>query len=349
MSLSIGIVGLPNVGKSTLFRALTKKQVDVSNYPFCTIDPSVGVVAVPDPRLGKLAALNKSVKKIPGTVEFVDIAGLVKGAAKGEGLGNKFLSHIREVDAIAHVVRGFNDDNIIHVEGKVDAEADKSTIELELILADLETVTKHFDKLTKLVRGHDKISAKKLPVVEKIKITLENEKLAGTLQFDEEELELIKELNLLTLKPVIQVLNVDEEDAAKSHEDYIAISAKIEAEIAELSSEEQKSYLTDLGLTEAGLDRLAREGYKTLDLITFFTSGPEETRAWEIPRGTTAPGAAGVIHTDFEEKFIKAEVIGYDDYIGAGSENAAKEAGKMHLEGKEYIVQDGDVIFFHHG
>ena len=355
MSFSIGIVGLPNVGKSTLFKALTKKQVDAANYPFCTIDPNVGTVAVPDERLEQLARVSKSEKIVPTIIEFVDIAGLVKGASKGEGLGNQFLANIREVDAIVQVVRKFSDTNVIHVHNKIDPESDKETINLELVLADLQTIEKRRDKLTKMARGQDKESVRTLAVVERIATALEQGKLASMVPISDEERPLIKDLNLLTSKPMLYVLNVDEDyqfqetstkGGSASGGDYVPISAKIEAELAELSDQEAKAYLQELGWQVSGLDRLIAASYKLLDLVTYFTSGPMESKAWTIRRGTKAPQAAGVIHTDFERGFIRAEVISWDKLVSAGSEAAAKERGWVRIEGKEYTVVDGDVCHF---
>ena len=345
MSFSIGIVGLPNVGKSTLFKALTKKQVDAANYPFCTIDPNVGVVAVSDQRLEKLAQVSKSEKIIPTTIEFVDIAGLVKDAHKGEGLGNKFLANIREVDAIAQVVRKFSDKNVVHVSGEVNPDSDKETINLELIFADLQTVEKRHSSLTRLTHGQDKEALKALAVIDKIKNALDAGKLAISVDLKPEEEIYIKDLNLLTRKPMLYVLNVDE-DKVYQESDYIPISAKIEAELSELSDEEAKQYLKDLGMEQSGLDKLITASYKLLDLITFLTSGPKETKAWTIKRGTKAPQAAGVIHTDFEKGFIRAEIINWQDFVKAGGETAAKEQGLIRTEGKDYEMKDGDVCHF---
>ncbi|MBN1779175.1 MAG: redox-regulated ATPase YchF [Candidatus Buchananbacteria bacterium] len=345
MSFSIGIVGLPNVGKSTLFKALTKKQVDAANYPFCTIDPNVGTVAVPDNRLEALSKVSKSEKIVPTTIEFVDIAGLVKDAHKGEGLGNKFLSHIREVDAIAQVVRNFSDKNVVHINNKVDPQSDRETINLELIFADLQTLEKRQQNLVRLTHGQDKEAKKALAVVEKIKAALDAGKMASTVELSVEEQVYIKDLNLLTRKPMLYVLNVDE-DKIYQETDYIPISAKIEAEISELSETEAKEYLKTLGLQQSGLDRLIQASYKLLDLITYFTSGPMESKAWTIKAGTKAPQAAGVIHTDFEKGFIRAEIINWQDLVNAGGEVAAKEKGLIRLEGKEYVMQDGDVCHF---
>lgn len=345
MSFSIGIVGLPNVGKSTLFNAVTKKQVDAANYPFCTIEPNVGTVAVPDARLDQLAVISKSEKIIPTTIEFVDIAGLVKDAHKGEGLGNKFLAHIREVDAIAHVVRNFRDPNVIHVGGEVNPASDQETINLELIFADLDTVSKRHGKLVKLAHGNDKEATKTLAVVERLRAVLEQGQLASTVTLSDEERKLVSDLHLLTSKPMLYVHNVDEDDA-KQRPNGLTISAKIEAELADLPTAEATAYLKDLGWEQSGLDRLITAAYELLDLMTFFTSGPKETRAWTVKNGAKAPQAAGVIHTDFEKGFIRAEVISCDDFISGGGELGAKEKGTFRLEGKEYIMRDGDVVHF---
>ena len=349
MSLSVGIVGLPNVGKSTLFKALTKKQVDTANYPFCTIDPNVGVVAVPDERLAKLAKVSDSIKIVPTAIEFVDIAGLVAGAHKGEGLGNKFLANIRNTDAIVQVLRDFTDKNVTHVQGRVDPEADKETINLELIFADLQTVDNRFGKNEKLAKGDNKEAKTLQPILEKLKTGLEAGRLAIEVITDEEEKLLIKDLNLLTLKPMIYVLNVDESYfslGAKPANDYLPISAKIEAEIADLNPEEAEKFLKELGLNFSGLDKLIKKSYNTLNLITFFTSGQEETKAWTVKKGSKAPSAAGVIHTDFEKGFIRAEVINWLDFVDNQGEVKAKEKGLIRLEGKDYVIQDGDVCHF---
>lgn len=345
MSFSIGIVGLPNVGKSTLFKALTKKQVDAANYPFCTIDPNVGVVAVPDPRLEALGKVSNSEKIVPTTIEFIDIAGIVKGASKGEGLGNKFLANIREVDAIVQVVRQFSDSNVIHVAGKVDPDSDQETINLELIFADLATVEKRYDTNSKEVRAGKKEALELQPILERLKSGLEEGKLANEIVTDSEERFLVKDLCLLTMKPMIYVLNVDE-DRVFQETDFLTISAKIEAELAELPEEEAQTYLKELQLDSSGLDRLIKKAYDALDLITFITSGEMETKAWTIKRGTKAPQAAGVIHTDFEKGFIRAEVVNWSDLVEAGGEARAKEKGLIRLEGKEYVMQDGDVCHF---
>ncbi len=355
MSFSIGIVGLPNVGKSTLFKALTKKQVDASNYPFCTIDPNVGVVAVPDERLEALSKMSKSEKTLGTTIDFVDIAGLVKNAHKGEGLGNQFLANIREVDAIVQVLRHFSDNNVVHVEGRVDPESDKETINLELIFADLATVDKRLDRNKKELHGNKKEAQELQPILEKLKTGLEAGQLASAIITDPKEKALIKELSLLTLKPMIYVLNVDESAYAEASADrdkilkdtdYVSISAKIEAELAELPDDEAKMMLKELQLDSSGLDKLIKKSYDTLGLITFLTTGPKESRAWTISKGSTAPQAAGEIHTDFEKKFVKAEIINWKDLLDAGSETAAKEKGLIRIEGKEYIMQDGDTAHF---
>lgn len=354
MSFSIGIVGLPNVGKSTLFQAVTKCAVDAQNYPFCTIDPNVGVVKVPDERLAKLSDISSSAQVIPTTIEFVDIAGLVRGAHKGEGLGNQFLANIREVDAIAQVVRAFENDDIVHVHGEVNPHDDVEVINAELILADLDTVTKRIERNQKSMKsGGDKLLKKQFEVCEKIKNALESGQLANQVELDEEERAAIKELNLLTIKPFLYIVNVNEDQLDNQPElpgidpEYIIpISIKIEAEISELPEDEAKIFLEDMGMTESGLDKVIKASYKLLNLVTYFTSGQVETRAWTITEGTQAPQAAAKIHTDFEKGFIRAEVISYQDFIDNNGETGAKDAGALRLEGKDYIVKDGDVIHF---
>jgi GTP-binding protein YchF len=361
MGFKCGIVGLPNVGKSTLFNALTQSAAaQAANYPFCTIEPNVGDVPVPDPRLDKLAGIAKSAQTIPTRLTFVDIAGLVRGASKGEGLGNQFLAHIREVDAIAYVLRCFEDPDVVHVDGKVDPLADAETIETELMLADLDSLERRIPILEKKIRGQDKEAKATLVLLERILPLLRDGKPARLAEVSDEERPLFRTLGLLTSKPVLYVCNVDEASAAtgnayskaveeratKEEAGCIVISAKIEAELAELDAEERRAYLADLGLPEPGLNRLIQEGYKLLDLVTYFTAGPKEARAWTIPRGTRAPRAAGVIHTDFEKGFIRAETIAYDAYVGLGGEAPARDAGKLRLEGKDYVVKDGDVLHF---
>jgi ribosome-binding ATPase len=361
MALKAGIVGLPNVGKSTLFNAITRAGAEAANYPFCTIDPNVGVVEVPDPRLQELAKIVNPNRIVPTTFEFVDIAGLVKGASKGEGLGNKFLSHIREVDAIVHVVRCFEDSNITHVAGKVNPIDDIETINLELALADLETIERRIEKTKKNLKSGDKKYQQELEILEKMKSTLEEGKPARSLHFSDEEWALVKDLHLLTQKKVLYVANVSEGEINREDNQYvqavreyaqaegaevIVISAKVESEIAELEGEDRELFLQELGLEESGLDRLIRAAYKLLGLTTYFTAGVQEVRAWTIRKGTKAPQAAGVIHSDFERGFIRAEVVAYDDLIQAGSMANARDQGKLRLEGKDYVVQDGDVMHF---
>ncbi|PIZ71853.1 redox-regulated ATPase YchF [Candidatus Peregrinibacteria bacterium CG_4_10_14_0_2_um_filter_43_11] len=360
MSLKIGIVGLPNVGKSTLFNALTRsKAAPAENYPFCTIDPNVGIVEVPDARMSKLAEMVSPERIVPAAVEFVDIAGLVKGASEGEGLGNKFLSHIRECHVIAQVIRFFHDPDITHVHGGVNPKLDMDVIHLELILADLDTVSRRFGESEKKAKSGNKEFMKQCEVLKKVKTALESEKLAISLEVTEEEHEIIKPLNLLTYKPFLYIANLKEDEIAgfdakkeketlnlSEHEELLPISARVEADLVDFSKEEAGAYMAELGLKESGLNSLIRSAYRLLGLHTFFTAGPKEVRAWTVRIGAKGPEAAGVIHTDFEKGFIRAETIAYNDYITLGGEQGAKEKGKCRQEGKEYVVQDGDVMHF---
>ena len=361
MGFKMGIVGLPNVGKSTLFNALTKTAAaQAANFPFCTIEPNVGEVAVPDARLDKLAAIATSKQIIPTRMTFVDIAGLVKGASKGEGLGNQFLANIRECDAIAHVLRCFEDDDITHVDGRVDPVEDAAVIETELMLSDLESIEKRLQGLVRKVRGGDKEAVQQERLLKEAQAVLEDGNPARDVDVDDDDAKAWRMLQLLTTKPVLYVCNVEEDSAGEGNSQsarvaemaaaqgnsHVVISARIEEEISQLDAEEQDMFLSEMGLEEPGLDRLIRAGYDLLNLQTYFTVGPKEARAWTIPIGTSAPKAAGVIHGDFEKGFIRAETIAYEDFISLGGENPAKDAGKMRAEGKSYIVKDGDVMHF---
>ena len=360
MGFKCGIVGLPNVGKSTLFNCLTSGEIAAENYPFCTIDPNVGVVEVPDPRLQSVADIVKPKKIVPTTMEFVDIAGLVAGASKGEGLGNQFLAHIRETDAIAHVVRCFEDDDVVHVSGHLDPLADIEVINTELSLADLESVERAMERTSKRLKaGMDKEAQKKMGVLERLRDCLDEGHRARNVELTAEEEKLVRDVHLITTKPVMYVANVSEsgfednpfldivrEKAASENAEVVPVCAGIEAEIAQLDKEDRKEFLADLGLEESGLDQVIHAGYGLLELLTFFTAGPNEVRAWTVREGSTAPQAAGKIHTDFERGFIRAEVTAYEDYVSLGGEQGAKEAGRLRLEGKSYIIAEGDVVLF---
>lgn len=360
--MKLGIVGLPNVGKSTLFNSLTKAGAESANYPFCTIDPNVGITTVPDPRLKVLSEIYDSKKILPAVIEFVDIAGLVRGASKGEGLGNQFLSHIREVDAIVHVVRCFEDSNVVHVDGSVDALRDIETINLELIFSDVDTLERRISKTIKMARADKKLQTE-IDLLERVKSQMEDGATARSLEFDEDEAEIIKSVNLLTYKPVLYATNVTEEELADDaiNNPYVkevrelatsegsgvfVVCAKIEEELSALDDDEKAMFLEDLGVTHSGLDKLVAASYELLGLISYLTAGPQETRAWTITKGTKAPGAAGKIHSDFERGFIRAEIVSFEDLQRCGNMVAAKEKGLVRLEGKEYVVNDGDVILF---
>lgn len=361
MALTAGIVGLPNVGKSTLFNAITKSSVEAANYPFATIDPNVGVVEVPDSRLDDLSKMYETKREVPTTFEFTDIAGIVKGASKGEGLGNKFLANIREVDAICHVVRCFEDENITHVSGKVSPQDDIETINLELVLADLESVTKRYEKAVKIAKSKDHDAVIEANLLKKLKEALEEGKPARVLEYTDEERPVLKSLFLLTSKPVLYVANVEEEDAAEGKNQYVeevrqiaesenaevvVVCARLEEDLATMENDDKAMFLEELGMTESGLDVLIKQAYKLLGLETFFTAGVQECRAWTFKKGTKAPQAAGIIHTDFERGFIRAETVSYTDLMEYGSVNACKEHGKYRSEGKDYEVKDGDVMLF---